>query len=162
MTTFVKMTMIILLDGWRQIPWKTNTCYSIPHETSRSGSTLCQGKGDCDRSCKRAIWETNQKARNNMLPKKQILKIIYRKQWQLVAELTMISLMDGWRQIPWKQTHGTHIKRKYRKQWKLVAELTMNSLLDRWRRLPCKTKPGYTLKKKIQVTMKTCGRADNN
>ena len=36
-----------------------------------------------------------KKPRNNVLPKIQILKIRYRKQWQLVAELTMISLLDG-------------------------------------------------------------------
>ena len=39
--------------------------------------------------------KSTKKPRNNVLPKIQILKIRYRKQWQLVAEMTMISLLVG-------------------------------------------------------------------
>ena len=41
----------------------------IPHETSRSKRTLWQGKGDCDRSRKKAIWETNQENKKLYAPK---------------------------------------------------------------------------------------------
>ena len=54
------------------------------------------------------------------------LKRRYRKQWQLAAELTIISLLDGWRKLPCNKKPGsqaTHLKIRYRKQWKLVAEL---------------------------------------